>query len=795
MLFANIVLFSANGTIKGKITDSETSLPLSFVNVFITATTVGTTTDTEGNYILKIPLGQSEINFSMIGYKTQKETIILTDKEIVLNISLEPAFYEIPEVVVTGDDPGVLIMRRMIERKMEQKTNLETYTYKLYTKFFVSTDTVTAGRSTNDGDTTIFSIFESYSEGYFKKEDKYFNKIIQRRQSVNVPPQANFVTFGTNINAFDDYITVINEEIATPFHPKAIDYYDFKLEKWISPDSITNIAVIKITPKTILRKLFYGYVYIDGLKLVPFEISLTPSEAVKLPFNASLSYRQYFADNENFIVPTNLQIKSNIPIDIYWLFDARLDVQINNVAYDYKFNIPIDNKIFEQRRVEADKSADIIDPLFWDNNAILPLTDKEAKAYNEIKEARENPDSIFQSSFVDRYIGPVTREIAKLDRSPFTGFDDFFRYNRVEGAYIGGGLIIYDNDNFRSHIKTGYALADKKVKGEIFIEYYLDKFKKLAVNFNLYNRLNRRDDPSFFGERSITLLSLLFKNDYGDYYYSSGYNLEFKAGFGQLRFIRKQIFERPYVIKLGLRDETHLTAFVNSDFALFGRRKSFRENPYSVNGRLRSLYTEINFDYSPLRRMSDFGFQIGYEYSSKRYLKSDFDFSNIKSIVSLRTSTLPLWTLDMRLAAGKSFGKLPPQRYFSVESSASSIAQKGAFRGVKLKEFYGEDYATLFIEHNFGEVIPGIFRIPNVASFGVEFIINGNIGYTKFRDINNVKALNPNLSSTTETIEQYYYEAGIAINRFLLFFRFDLSARLSQVSTPEYRFTFSIATN
>ncbi|MDP3830689.1 MAG: DUF5686 family protein [Ignavibacteriaceae bacterium] len=780
---------------KGRITDSETSNPLSFVNIFITGTTNGTTTDENGNYILKLPFGECEINYSMIGYKSKKEKIVILGKEIIMDISLDPAFYEIPEIVVTGEDPGSLIMRRMIERKMEQFKNLQTFKYKLYTKFFVSTDTLTAGRSSKDGDTTIFSIFESYSEGYYKKPDKYFNKIIQRRQSVNIPPQANFVTFGTNINAFDNYITIINEEIATPFHPDAIDYYDFKLERWTSPDSITNIAVIKITPKTILRKLFSGYVYVDGYKLIPLEITLTPSEAVKLPFNASLSYRQSFTEFQNIIVPTNLQIKSNIPIDIYWLFDARLDIQINNVAYDYIFNIPIDEKIFEQRRVEADKSADVIDPLLWDENAILPLTEKEAKAYDEIKDARENPDSLFQTSFVDRYIGPVTREIVKFDRSPFTGFDDFFRFNRVEGIYIGGGFIMFDNDDYRSYIKTGYSFADEKIKGEIFGEYYLDEFKKYAINFTLYNKLNRRDDPSFFGERSITLLSLLFKSDYGDYYYSSGYNIEFKVGFGQLRFIRREIFERPYVIKIGFKDETHLTAMANTDFAIFGRRKHLRENPSVINGRLRSLYTEINYDYSPLRRMSDFGFQISYEYSSKRLLKSEFDFSNIKSIVSLRTSTLPLWTLDVRLAVGKSFGQLPPQRYFSVESSASSIAQKGAFRGVKLKEFYGDEYITLFLEHNFGEVIPGIFRIPNVASFGVEFIINGNIGFTKFNNIDQVKTLNRNLLSTKETTEQYYYEAGIAINRLLLFFRFDLSARLTQVSSPEYRFTFSIATN
>ncbi|MBX2974713.1 MAG: carboxypeptidase-like regulatory domain-containing protein [Ignavibacteriaceae bacterium] len=768
---------------------------MSFVNIYVSGTTLGTTTDADGNYILKLPYGEYEVNFSIIGYKSQKKKLLLTNKELLVNVYLSPVSYELPEVVVTGEDPGTLIMRRMIEKKINQTKNLFSYSYNLYTKFYVSTDTVTAGRSSQDGDTTIFSIFESYSIGYYKQPNKYFNKIIQRRQSANVPPQANFVTFGTNINAFDDYVTVISEEIATPFHPDAINFYDFKLENWFSPDNNTNIAVIKITPKSTFRKLFNGYVFIDGVKLIPLEVSLTPSIAVKLPFNATLTYRQYFTESDGFIVPTNLQIKSNIPIDIYWIFDARLDIQINTVAYDYKFNLQLDDNLFEQRRVEADKSADTFDEKFWDENSVLPLSEKEVKAYDDIKAARENPDSIFQASFVDRYIGVVTREIAKLDRSPFTGFDDFFRFNRVEGAFLGGGYIYADNDKFKSYVKVGYSFADKKPKGELFNEYFLDEYKKYSVSLNLFSRLNRRDDPNFFGARSITMLSLLFKNDYGDYYYSSGYNLEFKAGFGQLRFIHREIFERPYTIKLAFRDETNLSADVNTEFSFLGRRQLIRDNHKIFNGRLRSLYTEWNYDYSPLRRMSDFGFQLSYEYSSNKILKSDFEFKQVKSIINFRTTTLPLWTLDMRLAAGKSFGKLPPQRYFSVESSASSFAQKGAFRGVKLKEFYGEDYATFFVEHNFGEVIPGLIRIPNVASFGVELIINGNIGFTKFNNPAEVKVLNPLLTSTEETKEKYYYEAGVALNRLLLFFRFDLSARISQLSTPQYRFTFSIATN
>ena len=83
---------------------------------------------------------------------------------------------------------------------MQWTDSLKNYTYMLYTKFVVSADTVPAGRNSGRNDTSIFSILESYSKGFFEKPDKYFNEIIQKRQTANIPAQANFVAFGTNLN-------------------------------------------------------------------------------------------------------------------------------------------------------------------------------------------------------------------------------------------------------------------------------------------------------------------------------------------------------------------------------------------------------------------------------------------------------------------------------------------------------------------------------------------------------------------------------------------------------------------
>lgn len=797
ILLASITLSAQNRLhISGTVRDSVTGEPLPFASVLIRGTSIGSVTDMSGNFSLSLSRGKGVLLVSMVGYNTYRFPYDESLRDTILTINLQNAVYELPPVTITGEDPGVAVMRGVIERKLQQKNKLNTYTYDLYTKFIVSTDTLTAGRSSGLRDTTIFSIFESFSKGYFQKPDKYFNEIYRRRQSVNVPPQANFVAFGTNINLYDDIVNLVGEEVFTPFHPDAISFYDFKLLQWIRPLEGNTIAKIKVSPKTSQRKLFEGIIDVDGINSVPLEASLRPNRAVQLPFDASLLYHQTFGEfGDGFIMPTGLEIITYVPVDIIWLYSARVDVRIYNVAYNYEFNVQLPGDVFEQRRVEASKEADKEEPEFWMQNMVMPLRPEEERAYEEIKAVRENPDSMLVNSVFEKYIGPVTREIAKLDQDPYTGFDDFFRFNRVSGLQAGGGYKWSLNEDLRLITKAGYSFADKKLSGEINLNYKFDEPGKYNITFGAYSKLLRRDDIAGVGERFVTTLSLLFKNDYGDYYYADEAYLQFEYSTGQLRFVRRNTYARPYSFILGFRAGKHRTALVNTNFSLLNRRGVYRYNPAIADGKMNSVYTELNLNFNRFRRVGNIGLQVAAEYSDNKHTGSDFDFRFLSSTFYLRTPTMPLWMLDFRLTGGRSWGNLPPQRFYSFETSASSFAVQGAFRGLKVKEFYGDTYVSAFMEHNFGEVFPGLIRIPNVASFGVEFIIVANAGWTKFKEDNPYKGLNPLIRTTDETKDRYYLEGGLGLNRLLLFFRFDVSARFTQTANPIYFFTFSTATN
>lgn len=798
MLFVVAVPAAAQNavTIKGTVRDSATGEELRFVTVRALHARVATMSTRTGEYTLRIAgpklvraretSPSDTVVFSVVGYHS--DTIVVSYADSQLNVVLAESQLRTREVVVSAEDPGERIMRKVLERKAEQMKKLDRYTYMLYTKFVATTDTATAMRSTGRGDSTVFSILESYSKGYVDRPDRYFNEIVQRRQTVNIPPQANFVAFGTNLNIFDDELSLLGEVIETPFHPDALDDYEFEL----TSNEEDAIVRIEARPRNNTFRAFHGTIYIDQRNHRPLDVQLRPNEAVNLPFDAGLYVRQTFIDTMGYVMPEALSIQSSVKADILFIFSPRLDIDLETFCYDYDFATPFDDDVFEQRRVEIAEGAQTYDTTFWTQNMKMPLRPEEEFAYEEIRRFQENPDSV-EGSFLDRYIGPVTRTIARLGREPFSGFEDVFRYNNIHGPYLGLGLWFRPDTVVEIRAAAGYGFMNERVYASGKATYFIGHLQKWSVDGGAYSSLLRRDDPNTVKAPLITLTSLLFGDDYGDYYHAEGWEAGVAYSWGQLRFTRNNRFARPSMIRAFIRSERQTSAPSVAPWSLFTDGKPQRQNPDIMPGSMQSVGGELFLNYRPERAIARTGMVMRGEVSDPMILPTDFTYARAEWTGFARMKTLPLWTLDLYASVGATWGDVPPQRFFSLESAISGIAVGSAFRGMGVKEFYGDRYAAFSLQHNFGELIPGFLRIPNIASFGIEFIAFGSVGYTTFSDrtIAFTKTVLPTTSATSDNV---YYEAGLGINRLLLFFRIDVNTRWSQRNTPDWRVTISSAT-
>jgi hypothetical protein len=85
--------------ITGKVISDEDGLGLPGASVLVKGTTIGTTTDLDGNYSISVPEGSNVLIFSFVGLKTQEESI---GNRSVINLILAVDASQLSEVVVTA---------------------------------------------------------------------------------------------------------------------------------------------------------------------------------------------------------------------------------------------------------------------------------------------------------------------------------------------------------------------------------------------------------------------------------------------------------------------------------------------------------------------------------------------------------------------------------------------------------------------------------------------------------------------------------------------------------------------
>src|SRR5690606_35656036 len=125
LLLQSTAIFSfAQDIIRGIVLDSATAQPIEFVNVGISAKSVGTVTNAEGAF--KVILNETikpmdTIKFSMIGYKSK--TFSIAEIKSILNaekettIILAEAQLELPPIVVVSEKMKVKTLGNKTESK------------------------------------------------------------------------------------------------------------------------------------------------------------------------------------------------------------------------------------------------------------------------------------------------------------------------------------------------------------------------------------------------------------------------------------------------------------------------------------------------------------------------------------------------------------------------------------------------------------------------------------------------------------------------------------------------------
>jgi hypothetical protein len=261
--------------LKGKITN-QSGEPIQYSTVYIQELRQGTTSNTKGDYEIKLPAGKYEVTFQSLGYSPVFVQLTLSDqKTLTRNIILPLQYYQIPEVRISasGEDPAYIIMRKVIGLAPYYLNNISYYKAEVYLKGNLVINKIpkllqksmkieTRNESGTQTSTTMKAgdsyLMESFNEIEFTAPDKYFQKVISINSTF--PEQGNDISPMDFIEA-SFYQPVLANMAISPLSPQSFSNYNFK---YLGASLQGNFTIdkIQVIPKRKSQQLFEGTIYI-----------------------------------------------------------------------------------------------------------------------------------------------------------------------------------------------------------------------------------------------------------------------------------------------------------------------------------------------------------------------------------------------------------------------------------------------------------------------------------------------------------------------------------------------------
>lgn len=279
-------------SVTGLVTDKE-GLPVPFVTVYIEGTTIGTTTNADGNYQLELKPGYHIVVFRYVGYGTEIRPITV-EADMKLDVTLKRVVFQLGEAVADGsEDPAYRIMRMARGKREFFRNQVQDYSCKVYIKGTNSVKNLpkrVLGQSldfagldkTRSG---IVYLSESLSEFHFKapnvtKERVIASKVSGKSQGFTwnnaTSLQFNFYDRNFSLEGLSD------RNLVSPLSPNATMYYRFKYKGFYMEDSII-VNQIEVIPRTKGVPLFKGHVYIqeNSWRIHALDVYLTSESGIE----------------------------------------------------------------------------------------------------------------------------------------------------------------------------------------------------------------------------------------------------------------------------------------------------------------------------------------------------------------------------------------------------------------------------------------------------------------------------------------------------------------------------------
>lgn len=502
-------------TVRGYVYD-ENNVELPGVEIRVKNTGLGTITNENGQYELRLEKGLNRLVFSYMGYKSQTIDVVVS-KDQVQNVWLQPDENLINTVEINRkkNDISNLIIKHVIDHRDSLDNLYQTRKCNVYIKSVENTINREKKKDSDEDGNANFDKFENNANPESDSSAKIANLNLYEAQIVRhfkkpgdlkeerlavkkFGDQSSLFYTSTTEGDFDLYDNLIyirslgQNALTSPFSNTAFIAYKFKMEN-IYQDSLgKKVYVIKVIPRKLGNALFKGEVEIYAGEWVLKSASLSVPKTALVLYDEFSFYQEYGDVNGKHIVVKqvfNWSLKTN-----HQKTDGTCIARYSNEVFDTLYA----KKFFNAELRITEKSAYEKDSAFWSNIRPEPLTQKEQvfvryqDSLRMIRTSKHYLDSI--DSLYNRitFLNLVWHGQGYINREKKENIEFSPLVSMLDPVAIGGWRVRYNLSYYRRFKNRksiyvspffNYGFKNHDPKGSLYINFLYNPKKLSFLSF------------------------------------------------------------------------------------------------------------------------------------------------------------------------------------------------------------------------------------------------------------------------------------------------------------------------
>lgn len=748
--------------VSGIVIDEKTRAPLPFVNIGVTGTRLGTASNIDGKFSLHLPPEKTVLEFRYVGYEPQSVTV--TSSPMV--VQLREQATALKEIVVrAGANPAVRIIRGAVaNRSINDPENLPSFSYnsfnKLYSYLEEDASGPKLGRKIKPDDSIAFLKFiaanhlfliESYTRREFKKPNFSQEVVLANRMSGIKDPFFSFLaTDFQPFTFYKPYIELFGKSYLNPITPNSEQRYDFTLADTMlrSADSLFVITFEPLPGKSFEGLKGQLYISSDGYAL-EHVLAAPADDKVLIESHIQQKYEKvqghWFPSQLN----TELRFKQAGVLGHLLRYVSRS--YITHINYDSLADRP-----FDIRTVTFDPEANHRSEEFWGAARIDSLSRREQHTYTYYDSISHKLKGL--NAMMGMMEGLM---VGKLKSGKFyLPLEYLMKINDYENVRLGFGIQTGErlSRHFQLEGYAGYGLRDKALKYGAGFQINLQPSRDMYLRASYRQDLSEPGSVSFHATPGIYRGSESFRM-WLTSRMDSVVQKRLEFGFRPRRFSQLAV----YAMQENRRPTYGYHFVPQNEPGVDQRLFAITEIGMLARFAWHETYTQVGPNKIATEPASPH-LQIRVSRAEQGWLDGTYGFSKIEFRFDYHFNIRGVGKTRFEIQSGKAWGTLPYPYLFNGKGTDVFSSFKSAFyipnyfQTMGVYEFASDQYAYLFIDHNFG-------RLTGTKSpyFRPELSLVQHIGYGSLQHPND------HIGLAVKSMDRGFFESGLMLNNLLRF--------------------------